>query len=230
MGAYETLYSRSVDAARRYARSLTRCPADADDAVAEAFTRILDLLERGRGPREAFVGYLLRTVRNLVNDGHRRERRVTPSEDVAGGQRLVASSRPDATVLTAMEAATVRRAFDRLHDSWREVLLQVDIAERAPRVVAEASGENPHTVSGRVHRAREGLRDAYLSEVVTHGHDACEDVSRRLGARVRDTVGPRERQRIDRHLASCLPCRRRHAAVLEEAHAWSMATAPPLAG
>lgn len=213
MAAFEALYTASIDRARRYARSLARCPADADDAVSEVYTRVLDLLERGRGPREGFTRYVLRAVRNLVHDDHRRGGRVVPDDDVVRDLRPVSTtSGPEAAVLEEVEADTARRALAELRDSWREVLLEVEVAERPPRAVAADRGENPHTLASRVHRAREGLRDAYLAEVVDHD-DRCEHISRRLGALVRGNVGVRERRRMNRHMDGCEACRRRHDAV-----------------
>jgi hypothetical protein len=45
--AYDTLYRRHVTAAHGLARQLVRNRAEADDVVAEAFAKILDLLHRG---------------------------------------------------------------------------------------------------------------------------------------------------------------------------------------
>jgi hypothetical protein len=48
--AFATLYGRHQEAARALARQLARSPADADDLVAGAFTRMLEILRAGRGP------------------------------------------------------------------------------------------------------------------------------------------------------------------------------------
>ena len=48
--AFATLYARHQQAARSLARQLARSPADADDLVAGAFTRMLEVLRAGRGP------------------------------------------------------------------------------------------------------------------------------------------------------------------------------------
>src|SRR4029077_15160669 len=56
--AYGELSARHVDAARRLARQLAG-PADADDLVSDAFTKVLTVLQRGGGPDLAFRAYLL---------------------------------------------------------------------------------------------------------------------------------------------------------------------------
>src|ERR1700753_1509655 len=57
--AYATLYERHAAAARVLAFQLVRGPAEVDDVVAEAFTKVLDLLQRGGGPEDAVRPYLL---------------------------------------------------------------------------------------------------------------------------------------------------------------------------
>ncbi|MFC7743649.1 RNA polymerase sigma factor [Nocardiopsis composta] len=48
--AFGTLWERHVDAARGLARQLVRGEAEAEDAVADTFTRVLDVVRRGGGP------------------------------------------------------------------------------------------------------------------------------------------------------------------------------------
>src|SRR5262245_55809116 len=55
--AFALLYARHRDAAGSLARQLARSPADADDLVAGAFARLLEVLRAGRGPTEAFRAY-----------------------------------------------------------------------------------------------------------------------------------------------------------------------------
>src|SRR5947208_7673851 len=65
--AYGELFARHVDSARRLARQLAG-PADADDLVSDAFTKVLLVLQRGGGPDLAFRAYLLTAVRRLHVD------------------------------------------------------------------------------------------------------------------------------------------------------------------
>ncbi|MFG1961593.1 sigma-70 family RNA polymerase sigma factor [Nonomuraea sp. NPDC049028] len=66
--AYRELHDRHVAAARSLARQLVRGEAEADDVVAESFTKILDLVGRGGGPSAGFRTYLLTVVRRTVYD------------------------------------------------------------------------------------------------------------------------------------------------------------------
>src|SRR3954447_11541421 len=71
--AFGQLWDRHVEAARRLARRLAGNPADADDLVSEAFTKVLASLRAGNGPDRAFRAYLLASVRNLRCDKARRD-------------------------------------------------------------------------------------------------------------------------------------------------------------
>ena len=51
--AYGSLYLRHVAAAKVLARQLARDPSEADELVAESFTRVLSVLQRGAGPEAA---------------------------------------------------------------------------------------------------------------------------------------------------------------------------------
>ncbi|MEV6150678.1 sigma-70 family RNA polymerase sigma factor [Nonomuraea sp. NPDC052129] len=79
--AYRELHDRHVAAARSLARQLVRGEAEADDVVAESFTKILDLVGRGGGPSAGFRTYLLTVVRRTVCD----RTRVADGQIALGG-------------------------------------------------------------------------------------------------------------------------------------------------
>ena len=64
--AYGVLYERHLTAARRMAAVWVSTHAERDDAVAEAFTRVLQALRSGGGPDALFRPYLFTTIRNTV--------------------------------------------------------------------------------------------------------------------------------------------------------------------
>ena len=76
--AYGVLYRRHLESARALARQLTGCPAEVDDLVAEAFTKLFIALRCGGGPDTAFRAYLLTVLRHTRYDRARQERRVEP--------------------------------------------------------------------------------------------------------------------------------------------------------
>jgi RNA polymerase sigma factor (sigma-70 family) len=74
--AFGTLYLRHHDAAWRVACAAASSAADAEDAVAEGFTRVFVALPRIVDREIAFRPYLLACVRNAATDRHRRGRKI----------------------------------------------------------------------------------------------------------------------------------------------------------
>src|SRR3954453_22214023 len=79
--SYGQLFSRHKDAAHRLARQLVRGP-DSDDLVAEAFAKVLTVLQGGGGPDGAFRAYLLTAVRRLHVDRVRAGQRLHTTDDL----------------------------------------------------------------------------------------------------------------------------------------------------
>jgi RNA polymerase sigma-70 factor (ECF subfamily) len=55
----------------RYARYRLGDSDTAEDAASEAFVRLLEALQRGRGPRSSIRGWLFGTLRHIVDDHYR---------------------------------------------------------------------------------------------------------------------------------------------------------------
>jgi RNA polymerase sigma factor (sigma-70 family) len=202
-GEVAELYAEHQRAARRLA--LTLVPPDAaDDLVHEAFTKVLAAMGRGRTPA-AFRPYLLAVVRNTARDWHTGRRRLVlvPAPEPAPAPS------PEHDVIRAEDVTLARRAFDQLPERWRWVLWQTAVNERPVSELAAQTGLAPNTISQLASRAREGLRQAWLSE---HAADAsadpaCQLVAPYLGAAVRGRAGQRHQAQLRAHLARCPRCR-----------------------
>ncbi len=212
--AFATLYARHHDAARTLARQLARSPSDADDLVAGAFTRMLEVLRAGRGPTEAFRAYLLTSVRHLAYDRTRAERRLDLTDDLDG----VHGVDPEGTVvpftdpaLAGLERTLAAQAFATLPERWQAVLWHLEVEGDSPADIAPLFGLTPNAVSALGYRAREGLRQAYLQEHLAAGSGRWDrrhrDTGERLGAYTRGGLARRDAQRVEAHLAECAECR-----------------------
>ncbi|WP_344861115.1 sigma-70 family RNA polymerase sigma factor, partial [Planomonospora alba] len=205
--AYGGLYERHAPAARALARQLVRSATEAEEVVAETFTRILDLTRRGGGPREAFRIHLLTAVRRTACD---RERRGEAGGPAAGAE----SGPPDLAVpfvdpaLSGLERSLVARAFLALPERWQLLLWHLEVEEADPAEVAPLLGLPAQEVAELLVRAKEGLRQACLKVHLTGAHrKGCRPTLSKLGAYVRGGLAKRESRVLDRHMEGCADCR-----------------------
>ena len=143
---------------RRYARVLTGAPDTADDLVQDGLERAIgrfDQFRRGTNLR----AWLFTILHHIRCDQHRRVvRRPTeiPIED-APQQASTRASQAD-----ALHLADFKRAFGRLSEPHREVLVLVGIEGMDYQRAADILGVEVGTVKSRVFRARESLRHQQL--------------------------------------------------------------------
>jgi RNA polymerase sigma factor (sigma-70 family) len=203
--AFGILYERHEQAARRLARSLVGSPAEADDAVAETFARVLAVTKRGGGPTDAFRPYVLTALRRVCFDQIRSRRTQVPTD----AQHLPDPGQPFIDpALAGLESSLIVRAFLSLPERWRAVLWHTEIEGASPAEVAPLLGLTRNGVAALKSRAREGLRQSYLQmHVATVARPECKPVAERLGAFVRDTLSRRENGVVAEHLTVCAECR-----------------------
>jgi RNA polymerase sigma factor (sigma-70 family) len=202
--AYAVLYERHVHSARRLARILSRDPAGADDLVSETFAKLLHTFREGGGPDLAFRPYMLQTLRNTFYDRVRRDKKVEFTDDLTKHDSGEILADP---AVEGQERRYAALAFGKLPERWRMVLWHTEVEEDSPTKIATMLGMTPNGVSALAYRAREKLRQNYLSE---HAADAPREECRwtvdRLGARVRGKLGDRDESKVDDHLDSCVTC------------------------
>lgn len=214
--AYAELYRRYEYSAFRLARHLGR-REEADDVVNEAFSRVLDLLQRGKGPTESFRAYLFTTIRHESGARAKMEKRIRPTDDDA---QIDSAVEFGAGGLDPFERETVRAAYASLPQRWRDVLWALDVDGHKPQEVAVALDMSANSVSALVYRARAGLREAYLKQHVKA--DAPEGTVH-SGIRalfvpvLRRTASARDQERVHAHLASCTPCMNVYLEISEDA-------------
>ena len=212
--AYGRLFSRHVGAARRLARQLV-APGDADDLVSEAFAKVLAVLQRGGGPDVAFRAYLLTAVRRLHVDRLRAASHLHTTDDLTPFDDGVPFRD---TTLEAFDTAAAARAFASLPERWQMVLWHTEVEGQRPAEVALLLGISPGSVSALAYRAREGLRQAFVSMHAPPEDDrpVCAWTRRHLGAYLRQGLSRRDRRRVEEHLRDCRPCAAVHLELSEE--------------
>ena len=143
----------------RYARSLSRCDADAEDLAQSALVRALQ-----RGPltcnAEQAKWYVLRIVRNLAIDQARARTRMSVAPFATLPDTPAPDSLPEELVLRAADDVIPRAAFDDLEPQHREVLRLRFLEELGYDKVAERLDTTEHAARQRVYRAMQALRAA----------------------------------------------------------------------
>ncbi|MGK5631665.1 sigma-70 family RNA polymerase sigma factor, partial [Streptomyces sp. URMC 123] len=218
--AYAELYHRHAKAVWRYARSCCRDPHTADDLTGEVFARTLQAVRGGAGPDTAVRAYLLTTVRRVAAAWGRTTKREQLVEDFAAfasAAERVTSPDEKTTELSAevramreAEQSLAVRAFRSLPERWQTVLWHTTVEEVSPSEVAHLLGLTANATAVLAHRAREGLKQAYLqahvSTALTAG-GACARYADRLGAYARGGLRTRAERGLRKHLEECARCR-----------------------
>jgi RNA polymerase sigma-70 factor (ECF subfamily) len=142
----------------RLAYSLCGSAQLADDLTQETYVRVLSRPRRLRGLGGEFP-YLARTLRNVLND-HRRSQKRQPALVSDDQLAETASTRHDSDPLEAARAGEVYAAIGALPEDWRDVITAVDLAGLSYAETASALTIPLGTVMSRLHRARARLADA----------------------------------------------------------------------
>lgn len=203
--AFGLLYTRHLPAARRAAMSLAAQAAERDDLVAEGFARVLRVLRAGGGPDQDFRPYLLTTMRNTLISWRRRDSSLWLVADVPD---IVPGGRHEDVVATRLHADMAADAFAALPERWRIVLWRTEIEGESPAQIARQLGMTANGVAALAYRARQGLREAYLSQYIpTAAQRACQTVAGQLAGWIRHGGTAHKTRRITTHLNQCTSCR-----------------------
>jgi len=148
----------------RVAYSVLRNPADAEDAVQEAFLRVLrhrDTLDEVRDHRV----WLIRIVWNIVLDRKRRAKTRPETDDVAELARVLPCGGLTAEQIAsaAQHHAQVLGCVEKLPAKERQVLMLSAFEELSSVEIAEVLGITESSVRSRLFRARN-----LMAELLNH--------------------------------------------------------------
>ena len=225
--AYGQLFERHVESARRLARQLVRGP-DSDDLVSDAFAKVMDALQAGGGPDLAFRAYLLTAVRRLHVDRIRAQSRLTTTADLSAFDPGIPFQD---TMVEQFDNTAAARAFASLPERWQMVLWHLEVERQKPADIAPLLGMTANSVSALAYRAREGLRQAFLSAHLADIDDTdCGWTAEHLGSYVRKGLAKRDAAKVRSHLDDCRPCTAMYLELVEVNGNLSGVLAPLLLG
>jgi RNA polymerase sigma-70 factor, ECF subfamily len=150
-----SLVDQYAGALYRVAYSVLRNPADAEDAVQEAFLRVLRHRHTLGEVRDHRV-WLIRIVWNIVLDRKRRAKTRPETDDVSELARVLPSTGLSAeeTAAASQHHAHVLGCIERLPAKERQVLLLSAFEELSSVEIATVLGITESSVRSRLFRAR----------------------------------------------------------------------------
>lgn len=152
--AFSNSLPAHADGLTRYARAITRNPADADDLVQECFRRALNYARSGR-PIENVRAYLFAILANIHKDELARRRRRGIAVPIETEESHLACPPQQHARL---ECNDVSRALDTLPERQKQVLLLIGLYGESYEKAAAILDIPIGTVMSRLSRGRQALR------------------------------------------------------------------------
>ncbi|WP_327401536.1 sigma-70 family RNA polymerase sigma factor [Streptomyces sp. NBC_01288] len=212
---YARIYEEQQPRLVAYARSLTRNTWVAEDLVAEAHFRVWRRLSAGH-EIDNVPAYLMTTVKHLATaagsaaretprDPQADERADASHAHVHGGDPAEQVSSTDLLV----------RVLEQLPERWVKALWLAEAEGLPLAAIGPQLGTKQGATAVLLHRAREGMRQAFLREQTgTPDDPACQVHWARMPAYVRGGATERQSERLLGHVDACDDCRARLAALM----------------
>lgn len=168
--AFARLVRRYTDPGYAFALSILGEPADAEDALQDAFIRALDRIGQ-LSPGSPFGPWFYRVLKSTCLNLRRRE-------ELRRGEEIPASasgaSDPEEEMETRMTRKRILSALEELPEMQRAAVTLYDLEGYSHREVAEILDIAPGTSRAHVHHGRNTLRDLLgagtdLPEEMAHG-------------------------------------------------------------
>lgn len=151
--ALAQVYDQYSPGLYRYALRLLGDPSQAEDCVAETFSRFLGALRDGKGPRDHLQAYLYRIAHNWITDQFRRERAVEELDE-----NIAASAQgPEEAASVRIQQAHLREAIRRLTPDQQQVVALKYLEGWENEQIALTLGKPVGAVKSLQHRALAAL-------------------------------------------------------------------------
>ena len=127
----------------------------AKDLMQETFTRVWDYL-CGGGEIEYLKAFLYKTANNLIIDEYRKKK--TQSLDALSEKGFDLPDSEHLRTELVAEGTILRKALEKLEESYRQVVVMRHIDGLSPKEIAEILEETENAVSVRINRGISKLR------------------------------------------------------------------------
>lgn len=140
------------------AYGILRSQSDAGDVMQEVFVRCIKHLPSLEGMDEAQLrAWLYRVAVNLCCDQKRREKRVTPVEELPEGETGREYELPEASAISKEQRERVRAAIEALPEIYRRTVMLHYYSNLNYADIARLDGVSEGTVKSRIFRAKQRL-------------------------------------------------------------------------
>ena len=214
--------AREVPGLLRYARSLTKDPAHAEDLVQDTLTRALERAGGFRGD-SSLTTWLHRILHNIAVDASRRHREV-PAEDIA--DEVERRWQQDSYTVDAVEVAAraetrtdLMEALTHLPVGYRTAVVLHDAEGMTMREVAQVQDVSLPAAKQRLRRGRMML----VSELA-RGHERrqalkgvplrCWEARKQISDYIDGELDVDSSRRVEAHLERCPTCPPLYAAIV----------------
>ncbi|MES5824422.1 sigma-70 family RNA polymerase sigma factor [Streptomyces sp. RG80] len=211
--AYARIYEEQQPRLVAYARSLTRNTHAAEDLVAEAHFRVWRRLAAGH-EIDNVPAYLMTTVRHLASAAGAGAGRETP-RDPQGDERVEVPAQGGDPAEHVSSVDLVVRVLGQLPERWVKALWLAEAEGQPLAAIGPQLGTKEGATAVLLHRAREGMRQAFLQvQTGAPADPACQVHCARMPAYVRGSATARQSERLLGHVDACDDCRARLAALM----------------
>jgi RNA polymerase sigma-70 factor, ECF subfamily len=157
LDAFSEIYRRCQGALKYYVRRIADTPETADDLLQDIWLKALKEVRRLRSP-EAFKVWLYRIARNEVFQQHRRVRKWQAVEETIQFSASEAGEPENETLFTAVNAARLHAALEKLTIDHREALVLRFMEDLSYKDIASVTQCDVGTVRSRIHYAKRAVR------------------------------------------------------------------------
>lgn len=217
--AFAKLYQLHAPYARGWAARFAHGNDSSNDIVSESFTRVLEAMRKGGGPRVAVGPYLISTIRNVAVSRAKDLNKEVSVDDVEPYM-------PEVAELVTGSDRVLIEAFNGLSEQQQLVLWLKTIEAMRGKDIARIMGIGEGVVGVRYHRAKQALAQKYMECVVAENlppdhdysaeeivrwiersdiQDALDGEPRKFARGKTDRKGLRDKQ-ISAHVERCEHC------------------------
>ncbi|MDQ1205224.1 RNA polymerase sigma factor (sigma-70 family) [Microbacterium sp. SORGH_AS 862] len=205
-------FRRYAPELRRFAARLGEAPADADDVVSDAFTRVLTLGEERFLAISNLRAYLFRVTQTSIVERRKQEARL-PS--ISADEWPAAPGEVGDILVRDAQMRWALAALRRLAPTQQRVLI-LQAAGHSRADIARALRMSTTNVSTVLHRARTALRTHYARELIESSPPACGTDGLLLARVALGLASARDREHFAVSGAICAECVRAVDAARQE--------------